>query len=221
MVGPLRWFAQVVSVALFNLRTLPQRIGSSATAMFGIAGVVAVMVGVLSIAQGILRTMEQSAAPENVVVLRSGSNSEMMSILLGDDVRYIAEAPGVARELLDGLDAFRRAPVAAASSAPLDEATLERLRELAADNPEIPDLSALEKQVLGGAECGANRGVGRPLAQILQEARHRRQRRVRSGGARAHDQPAARRGRWHRARAPHRRQRGGRCSSAPGSSGGR
>jgi arylsulfatase A-like enzyme len=40
------------------------------------------------------------------------------------------EAPGVARELLDGLDAFRRAPVAAASSAPLDEATLERLREL-------------------------------------------------------------------------------------------
>ena len=98
MVGPFRWFAQVVSVALFNLRTLPQRIGSSATAMFGIAGVVAVMVGVLSIAQGILRTMEQSAAPENVVVLRSGSNSEMMSILLGDDVRYIAEAPGVARD---------------------------------------------------------------------------------------------------------------------------
>ena len=33
MVGPLRWFAQVVSVALFNLRTLPQRVGSSATAM--------------------------------------------------------------------------------------------------------------------------------------------------------------------------------------------
>jgi putative ABC transport system permease protein len=42
--------------------------------------------------------MEQSAAPENVVVLRSGSNSEMMSILLGDDVRYISEAPGVARD---------------------------------------------------------------------------------------------------------------------------
>ena len=98
MAGPFNWIAQVVSVALFNLRTIPQRIGSSATAMFGIAGVVAVMVAVLSIAQGILRTMEQSAAPENVVVLRSGSNSEMMSILLGDDVRYISEAPGVARD---------------------------------------------------------------------------------------------------------------------------
>ena len=98
MTGPFNWLAQVGSLALFNLRTLPQRVGSAATAMFGIAGVVAVMVGVLSIAQGILRTMEQSASPDNVVVLRSGSNSEMMSILLGDDVRYIAEAPGVARD---------------------------------------------------------------------------------------------------------------------------
>jgi putative ABC transport system permease protein len=89
--------SQIFSVTWFNLRTLPRRIGSSATAIFGIAGVVAVMVGVLSIAEGILRTMQSSAAPDNAVVLRSGSNSEMMSILLGDDSRIISEAPGVAR----------------------------------------------------------------------------------------------------------------------------
>ncbi len=89
--------SQIFSVTWFNLRTLPRRIGSSATAIFGIAGVVAVMVGVLSIAEGILHTMQSSAAPDNAVVLRSGSNSEMMSILLGDDSRIIAEAPGVAR----------------------------------------------------------------------------------------------------------------------------
>lgn len=89
--------AQFFAVAWFNLRSLPQRLGSSATAVFGIAGVVAVMVGVLSIAEGILRTMQSSASPDNVVVMRSGSNSEMMSILLGDDTRIIAEAPGLAR----------------------------------------------------------------------------------------------------------------------------
>jgi len=88
---------QIFSVTWFNLRTLPQRMGSSATAIFGIAGVVAVMVGVLSIAEGILRTMQSSAAPDNAVVMRSGSNSEMMSILLGEDTRIISEAPGVAR----------------------------------------------------------------------------------------------------------------------------
>lgn len=96
-MGMLNGLAQIVSVTWFNLATMPQRIGSSATAVFGIAGVVAVMVGVLSIAEGILRTMQNSAAPENVVVMRSGSTSEMMSILLGDDTRIISEAPGLAR----------------------------------------------------------------------------------------------------------------------------
>lgn len=97
-MGMLNGLSQIVSVTWFNLATLPQRIGSSATAVFGIAGVVAVMVGVLSIAEGILRTMQNSSSPENVVVMRSGSTSEMMSILLGDDTRVIAEAPGLARD---------------------------------------------------------------------------------------------------------------------------
>ena len=97
MAGPLNWLSQITSVTAFNIRTLPQRMGSSATAIFGIAGVVAVMVGVLSIAQGILQTMNNSASADNVVVLRSGSNTELMSILLGDDTRIIAEAPGLAR----------------------------------------------------------------------------------------------------------------------------
>jgi putative ABC transport system permease protein len=97
VAGPLNWISQIVSIALFNLRTLPQRLGSSATAVFGIAGVVAVMVSVLSIAEGILKTMQNSASPENVVVLRSGASSEMMSWVLGEDTRVIAEAPGLAR----------------------------------------------------------------------------------------------------------------------------
>lgn len=97
MAGPFNWIAQVLSVTAFNVRTIPQRVGSSLTAVLGIAGVVAVMVGVLSIAQGIQRTMAQSAAPENVLVLRGGATTEMMSGLSGDDVRFIAEAPGIAR----------------------------------------------------------------------------------------------------------------------------
>jgi len=97
VAGPLNWLSQIASISMFNIRSLPQRIGSSLTAVFGIAGVVAVMVGVLSIAQGIMQTMSNSASEDNVVVLRSGSNSEMMSILLGDDARIVSEAPGLAR----------------------------------------------------------------------------------------------------------------------------
>jgi putative ABC transport system permease protein len=97
VAGPLNWLSQIASVTRFNLRTLPQRKGSSAAAIFGIAGVVAVMVGVLSIAQGILRTMESSASAQNVIVLRSGSDTEMMSGLGGDETKIISEGPGLAR----------------------------------------------------------------------------------------------------------------------------
>lgn len=97
MAGPLNWISQIVSVTRFNLRTLPQRKGSAAAAIFGIAGVVAVMVGVLSIAQGILRTMQNSASAENVIVLRSGADTEMMSGLGGNETKIISEGPGLAR----------------------------------------------------------------------------------------------------------------------------
>lgn len=91
------WFSQILSVIQFSMRSLPQRMGSSLAALVGIAGVVAVMVGVLSIAQGVLKTMESSAADENAIVLRSGAESEMMSGLGGDETRIISEAPGIAR----------------------------------------------------------------------------------------------------------------------------
>lgn len=90
------WFKQIISVTQFGLRSLPQRLGSSAAALLGIAGVVAVMVGVLSIAQGVVQTMNSSADGDNAIVLRTGADTEMMSGLSGDDARLIAEAPGVA-----------------------------------------------------------------------------------------------------------------------------
>ena len=91
------WISQVFAVTRFSMLSLSQRKGSSAAALLGIAGVVAVMVGVLSIAQGVLKTMESSAGDSNAIVLRSGSDSEMMSGLGGEDTRIISEAPGIAR----------------------------------------------------------------------------------------------------------------------------
>lgn len=91
------WLRQIISVTQFSMRSLPQRLGSSAAALLGIAGVVAVMVGVLSIAQGVLQTMTDSAGDNTAIVLRSGADAEMMSGLSGEDARLIAEAPGIAR----------------------------------------------------------------------------------------------------------------------------
>lgn len=93
-----RALAQIAAVTRFSIASLPQRLGSSASALLGIAGVVAVMVGVLSIAQGVLATMTGTADSANVIVLRSGADTEMTSGLSGDQARLITEAPGLARE---------------------------------------------------------------------------------------------------------------------------
>ncbi len=93
----MNWLAQVAALVEFNLRSLPRRRGSAVSAMFGIAGVVAVLVGVLSIGQGFRRTMQSTGAVDSAIVMRSGADSEMMSILNRDEAQIISEAPGVAR----------------------------------------------------------------------------------------------------------------------------
>lgn len=97
MAGPINWLSQVTSVTKFGLLSIPQRRASVSAAVFGIAGVVAVLVGVLSIAVGFRKTMNASGSPDAAIVLRSGADSEMVSGLLRPDTRIIADAPGLAR----------------------------------------------------------------------------------------------------------------------------
>ncbi len=73
------WIRQIVAVTALNLRTVPQRLGSSAVAIVGIAGVVVVLVAVLSIAEGFRAAMVGAGAADRAIVLRSGSDSEMTS----------------------------------------------------------------------------------------------------------------------------------------------
>ncbi len=97
MSGPINWLSQVISITVFNLRTIPERKGSVITAAVGIAGVVAVLVGVLSIAEGFRKAMTVPGLDDVVLVLRSSADAEMTSILSHDDTRLIADAPGLAR----------------------------------------------------------------------------------------------------------------------------
>ena len=93
----MSWFRQLAALIGFNLRTLPARLGSAGSAVFGVAGVVAVLVGVLSIGEGFRRVMIAAGSPDTAIVLRGGADSEMSSVLLRDDVEIIRNAPAVAR----------------------------------------------------------------------------------------------------------------------------
>lgn len=93
----MNWLTQIVSISLFSLKSIPQRKGASATAAIGIAGVVAVLVGVLAIAEGFQRTMNVSGDPNVAIVLRSGSDAEMTSNFNREEVRLISDSPGLER----------------------------------------------------------------------------------------------------------------------------
>lgn len=93
----MRFLAQFAAVTGLTLRTLPQRGGSSAVAVIGIAGVVIVFVAVLSIAEGFRATLMNAASPDTALVMRGGSDSEMNSALPLAATRIVKEAPGVRR----------------------------------------------------------------------------------------------------------------------------
>lgn len=93
----IRWLSQTLAVSALSVRTIPQRAGSSAVAMIGIAGVVIVFVAVLSIGEGFRAAMADASAPDRAIVLRSGADSEMTSGLPGPEVQVIEQAPGLLR----------------------------------------------------------------------------------------------------------------------------
>jgi len=94
----INWWTQVYAIGVLNLRTLPQRIGSSAATVVGVAGVVTVFVAVLSIGEGFRATLQETGSPSTALVLRGASDTEMMSGITLEDSRVIQDAPGIARD---------------------------------------------------------------------------------------------------------------------------
>jgi putative ABC transport system permease protein len=90
--------SQIVAVTSVNLRSIGQRLGSSSVAIFGIAGVVVVFVGVLSIAEGFRAAMTDVGDRQTVIVMRAGSDTEMTSGIGYDTARLVMDAPGVMRD---------------------------------------------------------------------------------------------------------------------------
>jgi putative ABC transport system permease protein len=91
------WLRQIGTVTLLNLRTIPQRLGSSLVAIIGIAGVVVVLVAVLSIAEGFRAAMQGAGSPGRALIMRSGADTEMTSGIGGPDADVVMQAPGLAR----------------------------------------------------------------------------------------------------------------------------
>jgi len=82
----------------YNFRSIRARWTSTIVAVLGIAGTVGVFVAMLSLAKGFKATLVASGSPDNVLVMRAGSSSEMMGGITLDSVRVAQDAPGVAHD---------------------------------------------------------------------------------------------------------------------------
>jgi putative ABC transport system permease protein len=89
---------QAASVTGVGISTLTQRLGSSAVIVVGIAGVVAVLVAMLAMAQGYSDTLRRTGSLDTAIVLRGASAAEVSSVLSHDNVIVIADAPGIAKD---------------------------------------------------------------------------------------------------------------------------
>jgi putative ABC transport system permease protein len=94
----MSWLNQIISVTTFNLRSIRQRLAASLVAVIGVAAVVGVFAGVLSMASGFEKTMVAAGSVDTAVLVRAGSTGELASGIGNQQVQIVANAPGVLKD---------------------------------------------------------------------------------------------------------------------------
>lgn len=81
----------------YNMRSLRVRWTSTLVAVLGITGTVGVFIAILALGKGFRATLVSSGSPQNAIIRRAGSTSELESAVTTDQVHVVADEPGVAR----------------------------------------------------------------------------------------------------------------------------
>jgi putative ABC transport system permease protein len=91
-------FRQIWAVTAMNIRALPQRAGTSAVTVIGVATVIAVVVSLLAIGVGLMQSVNKNVRPDDVIVLSSGAAATYMGSISRTAAAIIADAPGVKKD---------------------------------------------------------------------------------------------------------------------------
>jgi putative ABC transport system permease protein len=89
---------QIAAVSVMNIRSLPQRLGTSSVVIIGIAGVVAVMISVLAMSAGLIKTMQPAGPGNRAIVVRTGASVEFLSVLTNEETLAIADSAGIEKD---------------------------------------------------------------------------------------------------------------------------
>jgi putative ABC transport system permease protein len=86
---------QIREITLMNLLNLPSRLGSSSVIVVGIAGVVAVLVGLLAMAAGFSQALESTSKADRAIVMQSGTTSELNGAMSASDRATVSAMEGI------------------------------------------------------------------------------------------------------------------------------
>ncbi len=73
-----------------NINSFPQRLTASLISILSIACVSAVILGVLTLTNGMLKTMQRSGLDNTLLVMRAGASSELQSVMFPSEVKLLA-----------------------------------------------------------------------------------------------------------------------------------
>ena len=88
--------AQVLEITWMNLKNLNARRGSASVIVVGIAGVVAVLLGLLSMAAGFEAAMTDGSRPDRAIVSRVGASNEVDGWITTDQIALVSAIEGIA-----------------------------------------------------------------------------------------------------------------------------
>ena len=87
--------SQIYEITLMNLRNIPSRLGSSSVIVVGIAGVVGVLLGLLSMAVGFNNSLQSAGQADRAIIMRAGTTSEMNGAMSAEQRAIIRAMEGV------------------------------------------------------------------------------------------------------------------------------
>lgn len=90
--------SQALAVITMNIRSLPQRIWMSSATLVAVAIVIAVLLAFLAMVNGFQKTVEGTGSDAFAVFMRAGSQAEINSVLLRDQINLAELAPGIVRD---------------------------------------------------------------------------------------------------------------------------
>jgi len=141
---------QTFAIFIASVRSLPGRLAPSLIIVFGIGGVVAVLIGLAAIAEGFESALTSSGEADRALVLRAGSTSEINGSMSIDQFEIMRDLPAVAAVEGDKLASMETFVTVNLPQATSDATAAAPMRGITADafrvRPEIAVISGRRLQ---------------------------------------------------------------------------